>query len=147
MQFINAEIGYGDVAFKGLKNVDSDLFYQSGRIQNRILLDFGEVNKNQRTGMQLSANAIDFPCLLKSIHAPATNDTKDTIVLEVHRKLAQGVQERFFLQYYNQNEMPISYPEFILFPENVIYVIPDQDSTIQMILEPIDLITHATLKV
>ncbi len=143
-ELIQAPIGYGEVNTASFKDTNSDLYYQADRVKNRFLLDFGELQKDQRVGMELQGNGIATACLLKSIHAPAKNKTDDSLVWEVHHKVGQGVQERFLLQYVDRNDMPFIVPEFVLLPENVIYVIPGQDSRIFMVLEPINLLTVAT---
>lgn len=139
-----APIGYGDANTASFKDSNSELYYQAGRVKNRFLLDFGEVNKDQRVGMQLSANGINCPCIIHSIQASAGNATNDGLVWEIHTKVSNGVANRIALQYIDQREAPFSHPEFILLPEYVIYVIPGQTSFPRIVLEPINLLVHAT---
>ena len=139
-----APIAYGEANTASFKDATDDLYYQADRIQNRILLDFGEVKENQRVGMQLKDNNILTPCLLHSIQASANSTTDDTLVWEIHTELNSGVKNRISLQYIDRNEAPYAHPEYILLPEYTIYLIPSQDSFPRIVLEPINLMIHAT---
>jgi len=144
MELQNASITYGEASTASLINTEDNLYYQADRIKNRIVLDFGVVDKNKRAGMELQANGIKTSCLLKSIHAPSKNSTDDGLVWEVHDKVDTGVKARYSLQFLDRNNSPFAYPELVLMPENVIFVTPGQDSRVLMVIEPINLITTAT---
>ncbi|MCC0179884.1 hypothetical protein I4641_23385 [Waterburya agarophytonicola K14] len=146
VNFQNAPIAYGSANTAALKNSVDDLYYQADRVKNRILLDFGLVNKDQRVGMQLSNNGVNCPCLIKSVHAASGSSTNDGLVWEIHSKLNAGVQDRIALQYVDQRDAPFDHPEFVLLPEYVIYVIPGQDSYPRIVLEPINLLIHGITK-
>ena len=140
----NTLIQYGNILFAGKAQDGQGAHYQVGRIPNRCVLDFGIVPKGERKGMQLAENGINVPCILKAVHAPAPNETNDTLLLELHDRIDQGVRARFSLQYIPHNLMPYDYPELVLLPENVVYVQPAQISRVLITLEPVNLMQHGT---
>lgn len=140
MSLEHSQIPYGSINLEAHRNTQTGGHFLHGRIPLRYLLDFGVVASGDRQGRTLQNQQIDHPCIIKSLHAPSQNDTNDTIVMEIHHKEGVGVQERFFLQYYSQNHMPMHYPELIVFPENVIYVNPGQASRVMIILEPVNVL-------
>ncbi|MDJ0593342.1 MAG: hypothetical protein QNJ72_25710 [Pleurocapsa sp. MO_226.B13] len=144
MELQNAPIAYGEANTASFQDLESSLYYQADRIKNRYLLDFGEVSKDQRVGMQLSANQIQTPCLLHSIVATSKNKTDDGFVWELHSTLSRGVANRFVLQYVDRRNAPFALPEYVVLPEYVLYVIPGEDSRIFAVLEPINLLQVGT---
>ena len=146
VDFIEAPIAYGEANTAAFKETERELYYQADRLKNRILLDFGAVAKNERKGMQLKAFGIKTPCLLNSVHCSAANDTKDQLILEIHTQASRGVASRIALQYLDAGSIPLAHPEYILLPDYVIYVNPGQDSFPRIVLEPINLLTHAKLE-
>lgn len=140
---IPADIGYGEANFKAFKDSDTDRYYQASRIPARGLIDFGEIKKNERVGIQLKQNGINFPMLVKSLYAPSSNSTDDSLLFEVFVKPGEGTKERYMLQYYGKNDLPMISLDALLFPQNIVYVTPAQDSRVLMVLEPVDFIFHA----
>jgi len=145
VDFTEAPLVYGEANTAAFKENERELHYQADRLKNRFLLDFGLVEKNVRKGMQLKANGINTPCLLRSIHSSAPSDTNDQIIFEIHTDFNAGVKDRIALQYVPSNQMPFDHPEYILLPDYVIYINPGQTSHPRVVLEPINLMVYGVI--
>ena len=116
---------YGDENISSFKDTETGLVYQSGRLPDYIILEFGAVSANQTKRLDLGAKGLDRPILLKSLYAFSSSTTNDEVrEFVIYRKDDNGNLNEFANQRFSNNQMPYHFPEAILFPINVIEVRP-----------------------
>ena len=120
---------YGNESISAFKDSETNLVYQSSRIANYVILEFGAISANQTKRLDLGEKGLDRPILLKSIYAFSSETTNDELrEFVIYRKDENGNLNQFATQKFSNDEMPYRFPDAILFPINVIEVKPRYDT-------------------
>lgn len=116
---------YGSENISSFKDTETGLVYQSGRLADYLILEFGAVSANQTKRLDLGEKGLDRPILLKSLYAFSSSTTSDEVKeFVIYRKDENGNLNEFATQKFSNNEMPYRFPDAILFPINVIEIKP-----------------------
>ncbi len=125
-----------------LQETNSNKFYFAERIAVRGELKFGVVPKNGEVRISLADNNINTPIIIDSIVAFSDESTSDEIVFNLYRSV-DGVETLIGTQRYSNTEMPIDFPDGVIYPDMVVGVSPKVDSTIVVYCKPVKVIFQA----
>ena len=126
-----------DEEFKILREKNTKAAFFAERIAVRGILNFGLVKKNIGASLDLQARGIKTAIIIDSIVAISSNSTADEIIFELYRKV-NGEDVKVGIQRYSNNQMPVDFPDGIIYPDMTIKVIPQKnDATITVYCKPV----------
>ena len=122
---------------------NDDRYLFAERVPTFGVLDFGFLTANSTAQINLAANGITSPVLLRSVIALSTNTTNDEVEFNFYHNdgtnlILMGQQK------YTSDEMPVELPPTILQPSLVVEVIPRYDSWVWAYVQPVHLAFTAT---
>lgn len=126
-----------DEQFKILREKNSKSAFFAERIAVRGILNFGLVRKNIGAELDLQARGIKTAIIIDSIVAMSQNSTADEIIFELYRKI-NGEDVKVGIQRYSNAQMPVDFPDGIIYPDMTIKVIPQRnDATVTVYCKPV----------
>ena len=129
--------------FSTQKEVNTNKYFFSERTKVVGILNFGLVPKNQETKINLRDNGIVSPIIIDSIVAFAKNTTQDEIYFFLYTTI-DGQEERIGAQRYSNSEIPVQYPDAVIFPDMTIGVVPSKaDTTVVIYAKPVEILFEA----
>lgn len=129
--------------FSTQKEVNSNKHFFSERTKVVGILNFGYVPKGSEVKINLSANGITSPIIIDSIIAFAQNSTQDEIYFYLYTTIS-GKEIKIGTQRYSNSEMPIEYPDGIIFPDMTLGVKPTKaDTTVVVYAKPVEILFEA----
>ena len=119
-------LSYGDTDFQAYLNTVTLQGYFAGRVPEYGILEFGSIAANQSKRLDLGANNLTSPIILRSLYVFTSSTTGDEIKeFIIYQKDENGNLTRIAKQRFNNKEIPYQFPDgAILFPFNVIEVTP-----------------------
>lgn len=100
--------------------------YLSNRVPSIGVLDFGAIAKNDTRKIDLLAEGVQYPLMLRSVYAfSSSGSSNDGMTFNVYIKNSTDSLVKIATQYYNKNQMPYQFPYgATIFPGMVIEVKP-----------------------
>lgn len=129
--------------FSTQKEVNSNKHFFSERTKVVGILNFGYVPKNEERKINLAANGITSPIIIDSLIAFAQTSTQDEIFFYLYSNFT-GQEIKLGTQRYSNSEMPIEYPDGVIFPDMTIGVKPTKaDTTVVVYAKPVEILFEA----
>ena len=142
----NLESGYvllDGNEFETLKETSTGRHYFAERIAVRGEINFGLVKKDEEKIVMLSVAQINTPIIIDSIVAFDTDGTSDELMFNLYREnvdTGDGQRRRVLVgkQRYSNNQMPVDFPDGIIYPDMTLGCIPMKaDSTVVIYCKPV----------
>ena len=133
-----------DNEFATQKETTSGRHYFEERIEVKGVLNFGFVQVDQEVRISLADNGIVAPIIIDSIVAFAENAGSNEIYFHLYQNVA-GRLSRVGVQRFSNAEMPVDFPDGIIYPNMTIGVKPVRaDANIVVYVKPVKILFEAT---
>lgn len=129
--------------FDALAEATTGKHYFAERIGVDGIFDYGLVTKGNEVQISLADNGINTPLIIDRVVALADNGTADEVIFTLYRKVERGLQEIGKQRFFNA-EMPVDYPDGIIFPDMVLGVMPIRaNAIIAVYVKPVKILFTA----
>lgn len=136
-----------DNEFATQKEVNTNRHYFEERIEVKGILNYGLVPKDTEVRISLADNGVSVPIIIDSIVALSGDSTSDELYFYLYRA-ESGKITRVGVQRYSNSQMPVDFPDGIIFPDMVLGVKPVRgDATIVVYVKPVKILFEATPEV
>ena len=145
----NLESGYvllDGNEFETLQDIGSGRHYFAERIAVRGEINFGLIKKGEEALAVLKDNSIATPIIIDSIVALSEGSTSDEIRFNLYKEI-DGIRVKVGQQRYSNNQMPIDFPDGIIYPDMTLGVEPVKaDSTVVIYCKPVKVIFRVNVE-
>ncbi len=129
--------------FDAVKDSANDKHYFIERIRADGILDFGLVPRNTEVQISLADNNINTPIIVDRVVAFTEGTSSDEIRFIVYRNV-NGTLVELGTQRFSNGQMPLDYPDGIIYPDLVLGVKPTRsDATIVVYVKPVKILFRA----
>ena len=129
--------------FDAVKDTVTNNHYFIERIRADGILNFGLVPKNTEVQISLADNNIKTPIIIDRVVAFTEGNSSDEIRFIVYRNV-NGTLVELGTQRFSNGQMPLDYPDGIIYPDMVLGVKPTRsDANIVVYVKPVKILFEA----
>ena len=129
--------------FATQKNTNTEKHYFESRVEVKGILNFGFVDKGEEKVIDLGDSEVTSPIIIDSIVALTDSGTAD----EVEFNLYTAANDQRILigkQRFSNNQMPVEFPDGIIFPDMALGVVPKRSGAqIMVYVKPVKVLFMA----
>ena len=143
LELVNSPVVLDGNDFDAVKDNESGMHYFSARIRIDGILNFGLVPRNTEVQISLADNNINTPIIVDRVVAFTEGASSDEIRFIVYKNV-NGQLVEVGTQRFSNGQMPLDYPDGIIYPDMVLGVKPTRsNANIVVYVKPVKILFEA----